>query len=60
MSQEYEKAYAASPYATLSADYFSRFSRDTEAQPGTDETAIDGTWTLVLPAQPDKVTAAMA
>ena len=60
VSQEYEKAYAASPYATLSADYFSRFSRDHEARPGADETAIDGTWTLVVPAQPDKVTAAMA
>lgn len=58
--QEYEAAYSASPYAPLSADFFSRFSRNPLARPGGTETALDGTWTICIPAQPDKITSAMA
>ena len=57
---EFTEAYNASPFAPLSADFFSRFSRDPEAVPGPDELSITSTWTIAMPPDPDTVTQAMA
>ena len=53
LAVETNRAYEASPYSALSRDYFSRFSRDPNAEPGDGETALDDTWRIVLPLDAD-------
>jgi hypothetical protein len=50
----------ATRYSILSKDYFSRFSRDPHARAGEGETAIDETWTVVLPDDADPLSELMA
>ena len=50
----------ATRYSILSKDYFSRFSRDANARAGEGETAIDETWTVVLPGDADPLSELMA
>lgn len=51
LSREAQEAYQASPYSTLSKDYFARFSRDPDAKPNSDEVALEADWRIVLSAQ---------
>jgi len=50
----------ASRYSILSKDYFSRFSRDPNARAADGETAIDETWTIMLPDDADPLSDLMA
>lgn len=60
LGQETSAAYTASPFSEMSRDYFARFHRDTAAAPGAGEIAVEGAWTLYVPAHPAPVTELMA
>jgi len=49
LSAETERAYAQSPFSALSKNYFSRFTRNPDAQPQKTEIAIDADWKIMLP-----------
>lgn len=53
-------AYRASPFSTLSKDYFSRFSRDPSARPQKNETLIDTNWEIVYSSNAQSLTKLMA
>ncbi len=48
LSQESQEAYKNSPYAPLSQDYFSRFTRDPHAHPQPSETVLDDSWHIAI------------
>jgi hypothetical protein len=54
------EAYTASPFSTLSRDYFARFSRDPETSPGEGEIAIEPQWRVVIASDANPLTARMA
>ncbi len=54
------KAFAESSYMEQSRDYFSRFSRDLDAVPAGDETALAEGWRIVTPADADPLVPLMA
>jgi len=60
LALEAEEAYQKCPYAVLSQDYFSRFSRDPEARCLTDEILIEASWQIILPDEAHAVTKRMA
>lgn len=60
VGRDTDAAYNASPYLTLSRDYFSRFSRDPSAVPRANEVAVDTTWCVVTEHGADPVVARMA
>src|SRR5436190_24365171 len=48
LAKETAAAYETCRFSALSKDYFNRFSRDANATPHGDETAIDSHWRLLL------------
>ncbi len=60
LSREADADYAASPFSVLSEDYFSRFSRDLDAQPRIVEIEIDSKWTIVISEKAQPLTRLMA
>ncbi len=60
LGAEANRAYRASPFSTLSKDYFARFSRDASARATTGEVEIDQTWTIVLATDADPLTELMS
>ncbi len=55
LGRETEAAYAASPYSTISKDYFARFVRDPNAKPVEGEVLIENGWSLAMPERPSPV-----
>lgn len=49
LGKETSEAYSASPFSALSKNYFSRFTRDPEAQPTESETALTSEWRILIP-----------
>lgn len=60
IGREAPEAYKASPFFTISSNYFARFSRDPNATPRDGETAIDETWRLVVAEDASPVARTMA
>lgn len=60
LGRETSEAYAASPYSALSKDYFLRFSRDPDATPEADETAVAEGWRIVHSPDAAPLTVRMA
>ncbi len=60
LAKETTAAYDACRFSALSKDYFSRFSRDPDAKPNDDDTAIDSHWKLLLPNNVDPIGRLMA
>ncbi|MBI5096014.1 MAG: hypothetical protein HZB26_26705, partial [Candidatus Hydrogenedentes bacterium] len=60
LGAETKAAYEASPFSALSKDYFSRFSRDPDAKPAPDETAIGDNWTIATAPNAQPLTTIMA
>jgi hypothetical protein len=60
LGRDTEAAYAASPFALISKDYFARFVRDPQAAPRAGEAVIENGWTLGLPESPSPVAERMA
>ncbi len=52
--------FAASPYASLSRDYFARFTLDLCATPGENETRVGASWRIVVAENANSVTSLMA
>ncbi len=48
LGKETSEAYSASPFSALSKNYFLRFTRDPEAQPTADETALTPEWKILI------------
>ncbi len=57
---EYNEAYAGSPYAALSRNYFERFSRDETAKTADGEVEIESNWVIGIAADSDALTRTMA
>ena len=60
LAAETADAYRSCPYSFLSRDYFSRFNRNPEAQPGNHEIALEPDWRIVISAGATELTTIMA
>jgi len=60
LGRDTEAAWAASPYAAISSDYFARFVRDPDAKPSSDEIEITDEWVIDVPAGSSPMTERMA
>ena len=49
LAAEFASAYKASPFSSLSREYFARFSRDPKARPGAGEVRVTSRWKLAAP-----------
>ena len=60
LAAETAQAYRSCPYSFLSRDYFARFNRNPEAQPGANEIALEPDWRIVISAGATDLTTIMA
>ncbi|MEK7793619.1 MAG: hypothetical protein AAB353_03775 [Candidatus Hydrogenedentota bacterium] len=59
-SIEFDAAYEASPYSSLSKNYFLRFSRDPDARAGDNEIEIETDWSISINPADDALATLMA